>query len=216
MALSADAPRTYELGKINELPVAASTTIYEGAAVGDNASGYARGLVAGDPFRGIAESQADNSAGSAGDINVRCITDGLVYLAVTSVAITDVGANVYASADGTFLLTAGSNSLIGKVYRYVSSGYAIVKLVTDEVAPPPAYVVVYAGEHTTVGTAASEDITVTGALATDLVLATLHTKGSSPVTLLTAVAAADKITITFSADPSTDHVLTYAVLRAIL
>lgn len=215
MALSADAPRTYELGKINELPVAASTTIYEGAAVGDNASGYARGLVAGDPFRGIAESQADNSAGSAADINVRVITKGLVQLAVTSVAITDVGANVYASADGTFLLTAGSNSLIGMVYRHVSSGVCIVELAITGVAPPPSHVVVFAGEHTTAGGAAAEDITVTGALATDLAIVTIHTVGASPVTLLTALTAADKITATFSADPSTDHVVTYLVLRAI-
>jgi predicted RecA/RadA family phage recombinase len=132
MALTADAPRVYELGNINELPVAASTTIYEGAAVGDNGSGYARGLVAGDPFRGFAESQADNSAGSAGDIDVRLITEGKIKLTITGVGLDDVGQEIYASADGTFTLTAGSNTLIGFVYRYVTTNTAIVKFYLTE------------------------------------------------------------------------------------
>lgn len=128
MALSADTPRTYELGDVNTLPVKGSTTIYEGAAVGDDGSGYARGLVANDPFRGFAIRQADNSADSTdGAINVQVKTKGQVYLAVTSLAITDVGKNVYASADGTFVLTAASGTRIGRVKRYVSSGYGIVE-----------------------------------------------------------------------------------------
>jgi hypothetical protein len=78
----------------------------------------------------------------------------------------------------------------------------------------PSHVVKYAGEHTTVGGSATEAITVTGVLATDLVLATLHTAGATPRTIVTAVASADTVTITFSGDPSTDHVVTYTVLRA--
>lgn len=127
MALAADTPRIYELGTINELPVKASTKIYEGAAVGDDAAGYMRGLVAGDPFRGFAERQADNSATATdGYINVRVITEGKAELTITGIAITDVGKAVYASADGTFTLTEGANSHIGYVFRYVSSNTAIV------------------------------------------------------------------------------------------
>ncbi len=121
MALSANASRTYETGYINELPVKASTTIYEGAAVGDDAAGYARGLVAGDQFRGFAEAKADNSSGDAGDIKVRVITKGIIKLSITSLAITDVGRPVYASDDGTFAL-AGIGTYVGHVYRYDSSG----------------------------------------------------------------------------------------------
>lgn len=127
MALSADEIRTWEEGPINELPVAASVTVYEGAAVGDNGNGYARGLVAGDPFKGFAERQKDNSAGSAGDKNIRVVTEGLVKLSISGLVITDVGQPVYASADGTFTLVAVGNSYIGKVYRYVSAGVGIVK-----------------------------------------------------------------------------------------
>jgi len=124
--LAKNSLRTYELGEINELPVIATDIIYEGAAVGDNASGYARPLAAGDPFRGFAEKIADNSAGSAGDINVRVLSKGKIKLAITSLAITDVGKDVYASDDDTFTLTPGSNTRIGYVYRWLSTGYGII------------------------------------------------------------------------------------------
>ncbi len=124
--LAVDLPRNFELGTLNELPVIASDIIYEGAAVGDNGSGYMRPLVAGDPFRGFAESNADNSDGDAGDIDVRVRESGKALLTLATVAITDVGKPVYASDDNTFTLTASTNSLIGYVYRYVTSTTAIV------------------------------------------------------------------------------------------
>jgi len=54
--LAYDQPRAYEGAdfKTNDFPVVAADIIYEGAAVGDNASGYARPLVAADPFWGFA------------------------------------------------------------------------------------------------------------------------------------------------------------------
>lgn len=124
--LAADSPRTYEMGVINELPMIASDIIYEGAAVGDNASGYARPLVAGDPFRGFAESKVDNSAGVAAAKNVRVKKRGAIVLAVASLAITDVGKDVYASDDNTFTLTQGSNTRVGYVERWISTGNGLV------------------------------------------------------------------------------------------
>lgn len=129
MALSADTPRTWSLGDIEEYPVIASDIIYEGAAVGENASGYARPLTAGDPFLGFAEKQVDNSAGAAAALNVRVRTRGRVTLTVagaTAITANDRPA-VYASDDGTFTLTSTSNSLIGYVSRWVSSGVCVVE-----------------------------------------------------------------------------------------
>ena len=126
MALTTDTPRTYELGEYNDLPVAATTEIFEGSAVGDNGSGYAIKLTAGDPFRGFAIENTDNSGGDAGDINVRVLTKGCLQATITSVAITDVGSNVYMSDDNTFTLTAGSNSLVGVVKRYVTTNTCMV------------------------------------------------------------------------------------------
>lgn len=125
--LTADAPRDYFQGDFHEFPVIAADTIYQGAAVGDNGSGYARPLQAGDPFRGFAELKADNASGSAGDEYVRCRTKGRIKLAISSLAITDVGKDVYASDDNTFTLTQGTNTRIGHVIAWIETGYGIVE-----------------------------------------------------------------------------------------
>jgi len=44
--------------------VAASTHVYKGALVGLKSDGYACGLVAGDPFVGIAYEESDNASGA--------------------------------------------------------------------------------------------------------------------------------------------------------
>lgn len=125
--LAADVARPFELGDRNHYPVIASDIVYEGAAVGDNGSGYARPLTAGDPFRGFAVAKADNSAGAAGAVRVEVRHKGRVQLAVGSAAITDVGKPVYASDDATFTLTATSNSYIGRIVRFISTGVVIVE-----------------------------------------------------------------------------------------
>lgn len=126
--LAADANRIYALGDIEEYPMIASDIIYEGAAVGENGSGYSRPLVAADPFQGFAEKQVDNSAGGAGAKTVRVKARGRIKLTISGLAIT---ANdrpaVYASDDDTFTLTSTSNSLIGYVSRWVETGVAIVE-----------------------------------------------------------------------------------------
>lgn len=112
----------------NEYPVAASTKIYAGAAVGDNGSGYARPLEAGDPFLGFAKAQCDNSSGAAGDLNVEVETGMQLKVAVTGIAITSAGAKVYMSDDNTFTLTSTDNSLVGTVREFVSTGVGLVKI----------------------------------------------------------------------------------------
>lgn len=126
--LAANKPRPYELGSIQEYPVVASDIIYEGAAVGENGAGYARPLVAGDPFLGFAETIVDNSAGVAGALRVRVKRWGQVQVPVTGAAAITAndGPLVYASDDDTFTLTAGANSPIGRVSRWVESGICVV------------------------------------------------------------------------------------------
>src|SRR3990167_8796022 len=127
VTLASDQPRDYFEGDFHDFPMIASDIIYQGAAVGDNGSGYARPLVAGDPFRGFAQLKVDNSSGAAGAKYVRCRTRGDVQLAISALAITDVGKDVYASDDGTFTLTAGSNTRIGHVHAWVSTGVGIIR-----------------------------------------------------------------------------------------
>lgn len=126
--LAASKARAYELGNTQEYPVVASDTIYEGAAVGESGSGYARPLVAGDPFLGFAESTVENTTATAGNVNVRVIRRGQVQLAVagaTAVTANDLPL-VYASDDDTFTLTASTNTIIGRVSRWVSSAVCVV------------------------------------------------------------------------------------------
>lgn len=124
--LATDLPGIYELGEFNSFPVIASDIIYENAAVGDNGSGFARPLVAGDPFLGFAQERADNSTGAAGDKRVRVRDEGKRVLPITSLAITDRGKPVYASDDNTYTLTASTNTYIGMVVRWERTGFGLI------------------------------------------------------------------------------------------
>ena len=134
VTLANDAARDYVLGEHNDFPVIASDIIYEGAAVGDNGSGIARPLVAGDMFLGFAREKVNNSTGAESDKNVRVNAKGRVVLAVASAVVTDVGRGVYASDDDTFVLTSQGNSYIGKLTRFISAGNAEVEF--DALNPP--------------------------------------------------------------------------------
>lgn len=111
---------------IGDQPVIASDIIFEGSAVGENGSGFARPLVAGDPFLGFAEVQVDNAAGSAGDKNVRLRTRGTIRLAITGLVAGDLGAAIYASDDDTFTKTQASNTYIGQVVHFESAALGLV------------------------------------------------------------------------------------------
>ena len=127
--LAADTLREYELGDVEEYPVVATDIIYQGAAVGENDAGYAQPLVATKAFLGFAESQADNSTGDAGDINVRVKTKGRIRLTVAGA--TAITANdrpiVYALDDNSFTLTSTSATPIGYVSRWLASTDCIVE-----------------------------------------------------------------------------------------
>lgn len=74
--------------------------------------------------------------------------------------------------------------------------------------------VIAAGTSATPGGSATVSIAVAGALSTDLAFVVLHTAGATPRTILTSAATTNAITVVMSGDPSTDHVLTYELLRA--
>jgi len=129
--LAKDKTRTYEIHGDEfdtDLPVIASDIIYEGAAVGENGSGYFRPLIAADAFAGFALTRADNASGAAGAVNVHVRATGVIILAVTGVtAETDEGSTVYAADDNDFTLTSTSNTAIGKVIRYIGSTTVAVR-----------------------------------------------------------------------------------------
>lgn len=131
--LSADATQSFEVpSATTDLPVLDNVVIYRGSAVGLS-GGYARQLVAADVFVGFAEQKVDNTAtGHASGLKTVPVRRfGFVQLSVGSVAVTDTGADVYASDGNTYTLVAGANSFVGKVHRYISSGVAIVAFDTS-------------------------------------------------------------------------------------
>jgi hypothetical protein len=128
--LAANSPRKVTSSAVDfeELPMIAADKIFEGAAVGDNGSGFARPLVAGDPFKGFAETEQDNTAGAAGDLNVKVRVRGYFRLAVAALVAADLGKPVYASDDDTFVLTEGANSYVGRVVRFEAAGIGMVSV----------------------------------------------------------------------------------------
>jgi len=78
----------------------------------------------------------------------------------------------------------------------------------------PSHVVKYGGQATTAGGAAAEAITVTGAAATDLAFVQMVDDGTSNVTIINAVVTTNTLTVTFSADPGSDTIVNYQLLRA--
>lgn len=95
----------------------------------------------------------------------------------------------------------------------LEKGSVTLELLDKSIAP--AFVVKFAGQHTTAGGDANETATVTGVLATDIVIATIEDNGTNNVTLLQAAAAANAVNFTLSADPGTDCIINYIVLRAV-
>lgn len=70
-----------------------------------------------------------------------------------------------------------------------------------------------AGKHQTAGGDATEVISVPGATAADIAIVTLQTAGATPRTVLRAAAGSGNITVTLNGDPSTDHVLCWALIK---
>ena len=77
----------------------------------------------------------------------------------------------------------------------------------------PTHYVAYAGTSTTVGGAAAEAITITGAKVGDIPIVRYAVTNDTD-SILKSVVTANTLTVTMSADPSTAHALSYALLRA--
>jgi hypothetical protein len=136
---------------------------------------------------------------------------------------TDNAATIKTSA--YFNSKAGDIKIGDLIYMYSSDAISQILKVTA-VSPnvtvavlsgglTVSHAIVYAGRRNTTGGAASEAFTVTGALTTDEVFITIHTKGGTPRTVVQAkVTSANTVTVEFSGDPSTDHIISYELIRA--
>lgn len=138
----------------------------------------------------------DSSTGGA-------LVDGHIFVGSGA----NVAADVAMSGDISIINTGATTIGAGKVTN------AMLKAGTR-----PAYVVLYAGKHTTSADASdpyTNALAVTGVAATDIVVCSVQTCGASPVSLIGCIPTTDTLTFRFSADPSTDHIVSYSVLRII-
>jgi hypothetical protein len=128
MALSKNTPIKEVLGEFADYPLYQAIHAYEGSMIFMRADGYATVAAGGLPFVGHADAEANNADGGDGDKSVRVRRGNYrAQVALSGVAITDVGSPIYASDDGTLTLTQDSNSLVGRVVRYVTDDTCIVE-----------------------------------------------------------------------------------------
>ncbi len=111
--------------------IAEQVHIFKGAFVGLTAAGYARPLVAGDAFVGIAFEEMDNSDGADGALAVRVYTLGDFGFTLTGATAAHIGRPVFASADNVLTFTGAGNSYVGIVQDVVAANEVIVRLDTQ-------------------------------------------------------------------------------------
>ena len=122
-------------GALQKAPVAASTTLYQGTiAFTERTSGDGEGYVLGDDdggvndFAGIVAQEADNSSGSAGDVDAELFQEGVFELQGTGFVQGYVGDLAYASDNFTVTPSSSSTTKIGKFVEYVSTTKMMVKI----------------------------------------------------------------------------------------
>ena len=115
-------------GNRRSIPVGGSVHIYGGTMVFyERTSGAGEGYASdtddsgANDFAGIAVAEADNSSGSAGDIDVEVFTIGGFVLVGSGFAQQFVGDLAYASDNYTITITSGSNTKIGAFSEYIST-----------------------------------------------------------------------------------------------
>lgn len=152
-----------------------------------------------------------NSTWYVGD-QVYCVcSDGItvVQIAVlTPNVTTTVSSSIVPSNSIT---TAMIQALAVTTAKLAANSVTLAKLASGIT---PSHIVKYAAQYTTVGGAAGEAITVTGALVSDLGFAVIKDNGTANVTLLQTAVTANTLTLTFSADPGADCIVYYQILRA--
>jgi hypothetical protein len=129
MPATRNEPLELEIGDRNECPAAAGEDLYEGSMAFADVAGRATSTL-GAKFLGHLAVECNNVAGGAGAINA-LLRAGRYRAQVTvpGVALTDIGAQVFASDNNTLALTSngGVNTLVGRVVRYVTANTAIVE-----------------------------------------------------------------------------------------
>lgn len=178
-----------------------------------------------DLFRGIAVNTHAVQQNTSGDglyadtTAVSVLRRGKAWVYTNdTVSADDAAYFVYTGADAGKFRNDSTNAVRVPGGYFRSAGVS-GDLVVVEINLPamflrsPAYGVAFAASVATV-TGATQTISVPGVVSTDIVFAELKTVGATPRTILTRASGTNAITVVMSGDPSTDHVISYQVLRA--
>jgi hypothetical protein len=202
--------------------------VYKGAFVGLS-GGYARPLIAGDPFAGIAYEEADNTSGSDGAVFVRVFTLGDFELPLVGAARTNNRSALFASDDQTLTGTASGNSFVGNQIDVPATNRVLLRI---QVTPTPLAGGTLSGElvsagikHklTTKASAANVTITtadlggiiqVTGTTAGNLNLPAAATAGAGAWCTFMKSGASGALTIDPNASETIDGAATNAEMDA--
>lgn len=116
-ALSADKNLERYEGDVWSFTVKTGETIYKGAMVAIDATGYAlpAGNDAAHIFVGVAMEQAAEGE------TIRVYRKGIFNFAAAGMAVTDTGSRVYVSDDATVTTTVGNGVYVGKIVRVDSA-----------------------------------------------------------------------------------------------
>lgn len=155
---------------------------------------------------------------SARDLIIINGNDASAFYIVTAIT-TNVTVSVFAASGvvGTANISDGAVTAVKLATDSVTTAKILaanVTLAKLAAGIAPSHVVKYAARVTTVGGSATEVVTVTGALATDIQSVTVVNNGTNNVTLLESVLTNNTLTLTFSGNPGNDAIVAYSILRA--
>jgi hypothetical protein len=137
--------------------------------------------------------------------------DGKILLAKGTAAASTQDAQSNYAKGAIYIKTDVATGTSG-VYQNIGTAAASSFSLANQV---PSHVPKFAGEVTWTGGLTTLAETVTGALATDIVIATIQSAPSEAAYLVSAAVTANTVTFTLSAaNTSNDAVVSYVVLRA--
>ena len=198
-----NASAAIDFSKLAALP---STQILVGSA-GNVATAV---TVTGD----VVISNTGVTAISAGVI-VNADINAAAAIAFSKLATLASGNILVGSAGGvaTSVAMSGDVTISNAGVTAIGAGKVLLAMLGTDIAP--AAVIKFMNQVTTVGGAAAEAFTVTGAVAaTDRAFVQVVDNGTNNVTVLQAVVTTNTLTVTFSADPGNDCVINYQLVRA--
>lgn len=143
------------------------------------------------------------------DIMTSALSSGRIFVGSAGGVATGVALSGDATLVASGALTIANNAIT--TAKILNANVTLAKLASGIT---PSHVIKFAGQPTTVGGAAAEAITVTGAAATDLAFVQMVDDGTNNVTIVNAVVTLNTLTVTFSADPGNDAIINYQIIRA--